>query len=242
MSETEPWKYGDEVEQAMRKMLELRYRLIPYIYSEAWKVTNMGSTMMRPLVMDFIGDKEASEQAYQYMFGSSFLVAPVTESGVDVVKVYLPESEGWYDFWTGTNYKGKQWVDVNVAFDRLPLFVKAGSIVPMGNHIQHTGKLPADVIELRIYDGADGCFVLYEDEGDGYGYEEGRYSTITFRWDSAKHSLTIDDTEGEHPGMLKERTFRIVLVSAEKGVGIEVSREVDKIISYDGKNQVVDFD
>jgi alpha-D-xyloside xylohydrolase len=242
MSETEPWKYGDEVEQAMRKMLELRYRLLPYIYSEAWKVTNMGSTMMRPLVMDFIGDKEASEQAYQYMFGSSFLVAPVTESGVDVVKVYLPESEGWYDFWTGTNYKGKQWVDVNVAFDRLPLFVKAGSIVPMGNHIQHTGKLPADVIELRIYDGADGCFVLYEDEGDGYGYEEGRYSTITFRWDSAKHSLTIDDTEGEHPGMLKERTFRIVLVSAKKGVGIEVSREVDKIISYDGKNQVVDFD
>ena len=242
MSETEPWKYGDEVEQAMRKMLALRYRLIPYIYSEAWKVTNSGSTMMRPLVMDFIGDKEASEQAYQYMFGSSFLVTPVTQPGVDIVKVYLPESEGWYDFWTGANYQGKQWVNARVPIDRLPLFVRAGSIVPMVNQIQHTAELPADVIELRIYEGADGSFVLYEDEGDGYCYEEGHYSTITFNWDNVKRHLTIGEAEGEYPGRLKERNFRIVLVSDEKGAGTEVYRDADKIVLYDGKNQVVNFE
>ena len=235
MSETEPWKYGDEVEMNMRKMLNLRYRLLPYIYSQAWQVSSEGSTMIRPLVMDFREDARAIVEPYQYMFGISILVAPVIAAGIETMEVYLPEVTVWYDFWTGREYVGGQSVAADVPLDRLPLFVKAGSILPMGDFLQYSDEKPADVIELRIYKGADGNFCLYEDEGDNYDYERGAYATIEFSWNDALNTLTISDVKGDFPGRLQSRTFKLVLVSLGKGCGIEKTEIIDEEVLYSGK-------
>ncbi|HBX88700.1 MAG TPA: glycosyl hydrolase family 31 [Marinilabiliaceae bacterium] len=235
MSETEPWKYGAEVEENMRKMLNLRYRLLPYIYSQAWQVSSEGSSMMRPLVMDFREDARAIVEPYQYMFGSSILVAPVIEAGIETMEVYLPEALGWYDFWTGKEYVGGQSVAADVPLDRLPLFVKAGSILPMGDFLQYSDEKPADLIELRIYKGADGSFRLYEDEGDSYDYESGAYATIELSWNDALNTLTISDVKGDFPGRLQSRSFKLVLVSSGKGCGIEKTEIIDNEVLYSGK-------
>lgn len=233
-SETEPWKYGQDVEENMRKMLNLRYRLLPYIYSEAWQVTINGSTIMRPLVMDYREDVEAISQAYEYLFGNAFLVAPIIIPGVNEWKVYLPKSTGWYDFWTGERFDGGQIVNSAVSIDRIPLFIKAGSILPMGRIKQYTGEKPDNILEIRIYRGANGQFELYEDEGDNYNYEKGSYSTILFTWDDLENILIIGDRSGGFPGMLAERVFNIVLVSENKGTGVEVADNFNKVISYSG--------
>jgi alpha-D-xyloside xylohydrolase len=170
-SETEPWKYGQQVEDNMRKMLNLRYRLLPYIYSEAWQITKNGSTMMRPLVMDFNEDTSALNQQFEYMFGKAFLVAPVTEPNVNEWKMYLPESNTWYNFWTGNRFNGGQTIITKATLDKIPLFVKAGSIIPMGPFIQYSTE-KNDPVEIRIYPGANGEFTLYEDENDNYNYEK----------------------------------------------------------------------
>jgi alpha-D-xyloside xylohydrolase len=239
-SETEPWKYGQHVEDNMRKMLNLRYRLLPYIYSEAWKVTKNGSTMMRPLVMDFKGDTSALNQQFEFMFGKALLVAPVTEQNVDERNVYLPESVAWYDFWTGNRFDGGQAINTEAPHDKIPLFVRAGSIIPMGPLIQYAAE-KSDPIEIRIYPGANGDFTLYEDENDNYNYENGIYSLIRFNWYDAKKSLTIEARKGKFPGMLKEHTFNIVIVNESKGTGIDISSMIDKKIKYSGKNTTIDF-
>lgn len=220
-SETEPWKYGAAVEGNMHKMLDIRYRLLPYIYSEAWQITHRGWTMMRPLVMDFPEDPEAVGQSFEYMFGSSFLVAPVTAPNVTVWPVYLPKEASWYNFWTGKKYQGGQTVDATTPMDRIPVFVKAGSIVPLGKFIQYSGQCRADSLEIRIYKGANGSFKLYEDEGDNYNYENGSYSVIPFQWDEGQQSLTIGQREGDFKGLLKERIFHIVWVSESDGKGVD---------------------
>ena len=232
-SETEPWKYGPTVEENMRKMLGLRYRLLPYIYSEAWKVTNSGSTMMRPLVMDFRDDASALNHPFEFMFGRAFLVAPVTEPNANDWKVYLPETASWYDFWTGKRFDGGQTTDVAAPLDRIPLMVKAGSIIPMGPFIQYSTE-KSDPIEVRIYLGANAEFTLYEDENDGYQYEKGLYSTIEFRWNDSTHTLTIGKRRGDFPGMAKTRTFRIVVVAPDHGTGVASTTNVDKVVKYDG--------
>lgn len=237
-TETEPWKYGDTVENNMRSMLNLRYRLMPYIYSAAWQVAKNGSTMMRPLVMDFKDDTMAIQQAYQYMFGKAMLVAPVTEANVTNWKVYLPKSTNWFDFWTGKNYKGGQSIQTPAPEDKIPVFVKGGSIIPMGKLMQYTGEKPMDTLEIRVYEGADGSFNLYEDEGDNYNYEKGRYTIIPFKWSQKNRSLTIGALQGAYPNYLKNRIFNIVLVSEKNGVGAGTGK-VDKAIKYTGKNQVV---
>lgn len=240
-SETEPWKYGQQVENNMRKMLNLRYRLLPYIYSEAWQITKNGSTIMRPLVMDFNGDTSALNQQFEYMFGKAFLVNPVTEPNINEWNVYLPKSGGWFDFWTGKNYKGGQAIKTVSTLDIIPLFVKAGSIIPMGKFIQYAGQKSDDTLEIRIYKGANGRFDLYEDQGDNYNYEKGIYSLIKFNWDDAKKTLTIEARKGKYPGMIKERTFYILLVNENRGTGIEFSSTIDKKIKYSGKKTVVNF-
>ena len=240
-SETEPWKYGEQVENNMRKMLNLRYRLLPYIYSEAWQITNNGSTMMRPLVMDFNGDTDALDQQFEYMFGKTFLVAPVTEPQVNEWNVYLPGSTAWYDFWTGKRFDGGKNIRAAAPLEKIPLFVKAGSIIPMGKFIQYAGQKSADTLEIRIYQGADGKFVLYEDEGDNYNYEKGVHSLITFNWDDVKKSLTIDERKGTFPDMLDERTFNIILVNENTGTGVEISQTIDKLIKYSGKKITANF-
>ena len=240
-SETEPWNYGEQVENNMRTMLNLRYRLLPYIYSEAWQITKSGSTIMRPLVMDFSADHVALSQRYEYMFGKELLVAPVTEPNVDAWKVYLPASISWYDFWTGSRFDGGQTAEVAAPLERIPLMVKAGSIIPMGKFMQFAGQKPEDTLEIRIYQGSNGKFELYEDEGDNYNYERGEFTIIPFRWDNQKRTLTIDNREGVYPGMLVQRTFNIVLVNGIRGIGVEISSTIDKKINYAGKKIVAQF-
>lgn len=235
-TETEPWKFGQKVEDNMRKMLNLRYRLLPYIYSEAWQVTKNGSTMMRPLVMDFNGDTAAVSRQFQYMFGKSILTAPVTEANVIEWNVYLPKSAGWFDFWTGKQFKGGQTVRTAAPLDRIPLFVKAGSIIPMGKIIQSTAE-KSDTLEIRVYKGANGEFTLYEDEGDSYNYEKGKYSNISFRWNEKNQSLTIGDKQGNYSGSLTKRVFNIVLVSENNGNGIAQGRSKITVI-YSGRNVI----
>ena len=232
MSETEPWKYGSKVEESMRKMLNLRYRLLPYIYSEAWKVTN-GSTLMRPLVMDFASDREAMNHPYLYMFGASFLVAPVTEPGATQWSVYLPGSTTWYDFRSGKAYSGGAEATVDSPFDEIPLFVKAGAIVPLGREVQSSAEAPRDSFEIRIYAGADGTFTLYDDEGDNYNYEKGRFTEIPFEWNERANRLTIGTRKGHFRGMPEKYHFRVLLISPQTGEGTEV-RQMQSI-EYTGK-------
>ena len=235
-TETEPWKYGEKVEDNMRKMLNLRYRLLPYIYSEAWQVTKNGSTIMRPLVMDFNGDEAALSSKFEYMFGKSILAAPVTEPNVNQWNVYLPKTSGWFDFWTGKYYSGGQTIKADAPLDRIPLFVKAGSIIPMGKIIQSSAE-KSDTLEIRVYKGANGEFTLYEDEGDNYNYEKGKYATISFRWNEKYQSLTIGDKQGDFPGSLKKRVFIIVLVSENNGFG--TTKGLSRItVIYSGRNVI----
>ncbi len=232
-SETEPWKYGPKVEEAICQMLHLRYRLIPYIYSLAWQVTHNGYTLMRPLVMDFPHDTNAKTQPYCFMFGNAFLVVPVTEPGATEWTVYLPGGTSWYDFWTGKRFLGGQTVQVHAPLTRIPLFVRAGSIVPMAEITQFVGEKPETPLEIRIYPGANGSFQLYEDEGDSYRYEQGKFSTITFQWDDQTQTVKIGSRRGTFNGCLKKRLFNIVWVTESHGVGIETTSP-NTVVHYTG--------
>jgi alpha-D-xyloside xylohydrolase len=226
------------------KFDNLRYRLMPYIYSLSWKVTSKSYTMMRALAFDFRTDPAIKDIRDQYMFGPAFLVNPVTEQmySVDTAfpveksrRVYLPKGANWFDFWTGMTFMGGQTMKANAPIETLPLFVRAGSIVPMGPFLQYATEKPADPIELRVYPGADGEFTLYEDENDTYNYEKGSFATILIRWDEKKNTLTIDDRRGKFPGMLKQRTFHVIWVGNRHGAGLAPENRVDATVSYDGK-------
>jgi alpha-D-xyloside xylohydrolase len=184
-------------------------------------------------VMDFQSDPTAVAQAYQYMFGKSFLVAPITEAGVTEWNVYLPKSVAWYDFWTGKRVNGGQMVKAAAPQDKIPVFVKAGSIVPMGKFLQYTSEKSMDTLEVRVYTGADGMFTLYNDEGDNYNYENGKYKLIHFRWNEQRQTLTIDKAEGEYAGALKKQVFNIIWVGEAQGAGIDVAPPA-KTIVYTG--------
>lgn len=219
MSQTEPWRYGEQVEHIISEFLDLRYRLLPYIYSQAAFVAYQGGTFMRPLIFDFSQDKEALKQENEYMFGKSLLINPITQGNVRNWRTYLPEhTAGWVDFWNGKTYEGGQYVDIPVTIDRIPVFVKAGTILPMGMKKQYALERPNTPLEIYIYPGEDASFTLYEDEGDNYNYENGAYSNIMFQWNNHKRVLTIEEREGEYPGMQLSRTLRIISPSAEKTV------------------------
>jgi alpha-D-xyloside xylohydrolase len=221
----------------------LRYRLLPYIYSLAWKVTSEGYTIMRSLAFDFPDDAAIQSIPDQYMFGPSFLVNPVIERmyglpGGNKMKktrrVYLPQESGWYDFWTGKLIKGGQTIDAPAPIEKIPLYVREGSIVPFGPYLQYATEKAADPLEIRIYKGTDAEFVLYEDENDNYNYEKGKYSIIEMKWDESEKSLIIGDRQGDFPGMLNNRTFRIVWVNESNGTGIEPAKKA-VIVQYSGK-------
>ncbi|PWG81366.1 glycosyl hydrolase family 31 [Pararcticibacter amylolyticus] len=237
-TETEPWKYGEKVESDMRKMLNLRYRLLPYIYSEGWQVSSKGSTMMRPLVMDFSEDSRALAQPYEYMFGRAFLVAPVTEAGIKESSVYLPGGNDWYDFWTGSRLKGGQTVKANTPADQIPLFVKAGSILPLGKVTQYATVKAMDSLEIRVYRGANGKFTLYADEGDNYNYEKGKYRLIPFTWNEQKNTLTIDAMKGDYPGAPGRYVFDVVWVSPSAGKGDSFPVRKERVIYNGARIQV----
>lgn len=245
----EPWAFGTPESKTYKTLLKftnLRYRLMPYIYSLAWKVTSENYTIMRALPFDFMSDTATYTINNQYMFGPSILVNPVVEplyylpnnikkdSSAYTRNVYLPKGTQWIDFWTGERFVGGQTIKANATFETMPLFVRAGSIIPMGPFIQYSTE-KSDPLEIRIYTGADGDFTLYEDENDNYNYEKGVYSLISFHWDNAQKTLTISDRKGEFPGMLKNRTFNIVLVSENNGIGVETTEVSSKSIRYDGK-------
>lgn len=386
----EIWEMGEFTEPIL-KIDNLRYRLMPYIYSLAWMVTNQGYSIMRGLPMDFSPDAKTYSINDQFMFGPSIMVCPVTEymyhrppeaselvggeyfttndgkagllakyyrdadrrnlsreqidPNVDIVwytgrpdyatdsmyaihwegqlvpkesgkhqfhlvgydskriilngdtlrmvytsveqytepvelaagraydfiletenrstgaarmrlfwktpaifakeqsrvekertrEVYLPARHTWYDFWTGEAAEGGQIIKADAPIDKIPLFVKAGSIVPMGPFLQYSSEKPADPIELRIYPGADGSFTLYEDENDNYNYEQGVFATIEFKWNDAQRQLTIGSRKGKFPGMLQKRTINVVVVGTSDGIGLRISGKVDKVVRYRGK-------
>ena len=232
--QNELWSYGAEAQKILASYDRLRYRLLPYIYSMAWIVTSAGYTPMRALAMDFTSDPRALNVGDQFMFGPAMLVAPVMEPGADTRRMYLPKAT-WYDFWTGRAQAGGATITTTAPLDRMPLFVRAGSILPMGPDLQYAAEKSANPIELRVYRGTDGAFTLYEDENDGYNYEKGVYATIPIKWKEASKTLTIGERKGKFPGMLESRTFRIVFVGEDHGAGIEPIAEADKTVTYTGQ-------
>jgi alpha-D-xyloside xylohydrolase len=233
-SNAEIWNYGTQAENILTQYDELRYRLMPYIYSTAWGVTNNGETLMRALPLEFTSDAGVREISDQFMFGHSLLINPVTTEGATQRNIYLPAGTDWVNFWTGKDTKGGQSITADAPLDKMPIYVRAGSIVPYGPHVE-SASAKADPIELRIYAGADGEFNLYEDEGDSYDYEHGARSTIQMRWDDKAGELSIADRQGGFPGMLEHRTFNIVRVADGRGTGIAPISDADATIEYDGK-------
>ena len=231
----ELWKWDESTQRTLDRYVRLRYRLLPYIYSVSWQVTNNGGTMMRPLVMDFANDAEALNVPDQYLFGPAIMVNPVTQKGAKDRTVYLPGNGIWYDFWTGKQRQAGHQLVAAAPIDIMPLYVRAGAILPLGPQIQYAGEIPADPIELRVYRGANGTFTLYEDEGDSYNYEKGVYATIPISWDEASGVLTIGRRKGTFPGMLKDRTFRVVFAHENHGTGVTETTSADQTIRYDGR-------
>ncbi len=221
----EIWQFGGNTSAAYMAMLKfdrLRYHLLPYIYSLAGAVTQHAGTILRPLVMDFRVDATARVIGDQYMFGPALLVSPITSYSARSRAVYLPSAAAWYDLWTGTRTAGGATITAAAALDSIPVYVRAGSILPVGPDLQYSSEKPADPVTLYVYAGADGAFNLYEDQGTTYDYEHGASSTIPLQWNDATRTLTIGASSGTFPGMLTSRTFQLILVSATKPVGLLV--------------------
>ena len=232
--ENELWSYGPDAQKVLVSFDRLRYRLLPYTYSLAWMTTNSSYTPMRPLVMDFRSDVRAQNTWDEFMYGPAFLVNPVTEPAAVERQVYLPDAK-WYDFWSGAASSGGKQITADAPLARLPIYVRAGAIVPLGPEVEWSTEKQPDPIEVRVYRGADGEFTLYEDENDNYNYEKGVHATISFRWDQAQQVLTIGERQGQFPGILASRTFRVVFVGEHHGVGSEPADSVDRVVKYDGK-------
>ena len=234
----EMWEFGGESHPAYQSMLKfdrLRYRLLPYIYSLAGSVNRESGTIMRGLALDFATDNKARDIGDEFMFGPALLVSPVTTYKARSRAVYLPKSLGWFDFWTGTAVVGGQTIEASAHYESLPLYVKAGSIIPFGPELQYTSEKPADPLTLFVYGGANGAFTLYEDEGINYNYEHGAFERIPIRWDEVTRTLTIGKREGSFTGMLPERTFNVVFVSKAKPVGFSFTPQIDHVVHYRGE-------
>ncbi|MGA7745039.1 MAG: TIM-barrel domain-containing protein [Polyangia bacterium] len=235
----EMWEFGGDTSAAYAAMLKfdkLRYNMLPYIYSLAGAVTQHAGTIMRPLVMDFRSDTTARETGDEYMFGPAFLVAPVTTYQATTRSVYLPTTPGgWYLFWTGAPVAGGATVAAAPApFDAMPVYVRAGSIVPLGPDLQYSSEKPEDPITFYVYAGADGAFTLYEDQGTTNDYETGAFSQIPLTWTDATNTLSIGARQGSFTGMLASRTFQVVLIDSGKAVGYPSTATPDKTVTYTG--------
>lgn len=240
---------GDPVYDALLDAIRLRYRLMPYTYSHAWQVSHHDDSFMRALFMDFKNDKQTWDNKREFMYGRNLLVCPVldplyTEEKIERTRgkeyptidwtaekrydVYLPQGTKWYDYYTNQCYDGGQELSTLAPLAYAPLYVKAGSIIPLGPDVQYTNEKPWDNLDIIVYPGANGEFTLYEDEGDNYNYEKGLYSTITFKWNDKSGVLTIDKRQGSFPGMLTQRTFNVKIAGTS-----------GKAISYNGKRTTV---
>lgn len=248
----EVWRFGDQgdkIYDTLIKFINLRYRLLPYLYSLAGWETHRDYTMFRNLAFDFRTDKKVYNIDDQFMLGPAIMVCPVTEpmyyeKNSEVLEgtaqsrsVYLPSGCDWYDFWTGEKYNGGQTIKAEAPLEKIPLYIKAGSIIPLGPKVQHSGeKLDADW-EVRIYPGQDGKFSIYEDEGDGYGYENGAYSWTKINWNDKQREITFTQREGEFPGLTEKRKIQIKLVADKHGVGLDSNQKQksDLELMYQGK-------
>lgn len=237
------------VYEALVDAIRLRYRLMPYTYSLSWQVSHNDDSFMRALFMDFRDDKNTWNNTAEFMYGHSLLVCPVlhplyTNEQIEwnespeypVVDwtiekhydVYLPSGVKWYDYYTHECYEGGQTITASASLASMPLYVKAGSIIPHGPVVQYTGEKPWDNLQLIVYPGANAEFTLYEDEGDNYNYEKGLYSTITFKWNDKAGTFTVEKRQGSFPGMLIHRKFNVKVVGG-----------VEKVVDYDGKRQTI---
>lgn len=225
--------------QSILDYTQLRYRLMPYIYSLAGMVTQNDYTIMRALVLDFGQDAEVLDIGDQFMFGPSILVNPVTTYKARKREVYLPAGTGWYDLKSGVYFKGGNRVKAEAPYSDIPLFVKAGSIIPFGPEIQHSDEKPADPIRLRVYTGQDADFTLYEDENVNYNYEKGVFSRIPISFEESSKKLTIGERLGEFPGMLQERTFEIDWITPKGSKTLNFDRVPDKKVNYSGTKVIV---
>lgn len=254
---------GDVVYDAIEKFIRLRYSMLPYIYSVSHDVSKNNSSFLRALSMDFSSDQKTWDINNEYLFGKSFLVAPVLHaqytpekiittdenegwdkkqvsvenavSKVDfiqnkTVKVYLPAGADWFDFWTNEKHKGSQEIEKSVNLQSIPLYVKAGSIIPFGPDVQFATEKKWDDLTVKIYPGTDADFILYEDEFDNYNYEKGAFTEIPFHWNEKSKTLTIEARKGKYNGMISERTFSLILPNGQQ-----------KTVEYSGKKINVNF-
>ncbi|HPR60045.1 MAG TPA: glycoside hydrolase family 31 protein [Prolixibacteraceae bacterium] len=258
---------GEPIYDAIAQTIQMRYSLLPYIYSTAWEVTNKQSSFMRALVMDFPKDKKVWDMNDQFMFGNSILVAPIVQAQYTPEKIvksneetgwdrkegdgkgnkdavdfnqkkssttYLPAGVVWYDFWTNEKFNGGQDVNKETTINTIPVYIKAGSILPIGPQVQFAEEKKWDKLEIRVYEGANGEFILYEDENDNYNYENGMYSTIKFTWNDTRKQLTIAPRNGSFTGMLSKREFNIVCVG-------DNTMQKQKTVVYNGTKTVVEL-
>lgn len=250
-SRREIWEFGspgEPVYDAIAETIRLRYSLLPYIYGTAWQVTSNNDSFMRALVMDFASDKKTLDINDEFMFGRSLLVAPVTHAlytgdeerhwsdeapdwtARKCMEVYLPAGTKWYNFHDNKCFNGGGRVVVDASINHCPVFVKAGSIIPIGPDVQYASEKPWDNLEIRVYAGSNGHFTLYEDEGDGYNYEKGLYCTIDFTLNGSE--LKIGARHGSYSGMIEKRCFNIVYVTGNGTV-----RKIS--VDYDGGAQTI---
>ena len=250
-SKREIWEFGkkgEPVYDAIEKAIRMRYALLPYIYSTAWQVSANDDSFMRALVMDFAGDKNVWDINDEFMFGRSLLVAPVThaiftdeerrwsEDTPDWTKpasidVYLPAGAKWYEVSTGKKYNGGTVVRCDASLDKCPVFAREGSVLPVAPVMQYSSESKWNNLEIRVYGGSDGTFTLYEDEGDSYNYENGAFATVDFTLKGTK--LTIGERKGSFPGMLRERTFKVVYFDGKQAC--------EKDVNYSGNKVVLDL-
>lgn len=217
----------------------LRCSLMPYIYSLAGLTYFNDYTIMRAMIMDFADEPEVRKIGDQYMFGPSILVAPVCSYKARKREIYFPRAAGWYDLYSGRYINGGNRLEVDAPYERMPVFVKEGSVIPFGPGIIYSGEKPADPVSLFIYAGRDCAFTMYEDEGINHNYEKGLCSTIKFSYRESSGELTISDRNGEFPGMLKERDFNLILVDRNNPVPLDTEVPPQKKVRYEGKKIVV---
>ena len=219
---------------------KLRYRLMPYLYSMAGMVHLKDYTMMRGLVMDFNGDEKVLDIKDQWMFGSALMACPVGEYQKYSREVYLPKQKGWYDFYTGEYHAGGQTIVADAPYDKIPVFIPEGAILPIGPEMQWSDEKKPELIDLYVYAGKDGSYTLYEDEGTNYNYEKGKYAVIDFKYDDARKQVTIGARKGSFDGMLQKRRFNIILVDQKKQQGVNLAKSPKgKVVKYAGQAMTV---
>ena len=238
----EIWNIAPDEHPAYKSFVyydKLRYRLMPYLYSMAGWAHFNDYTLMRPLVMDFNGDKEVENIGNQWMFGPALMACPVGYYKARNRSVYFPEQCGWYNLYTNEYVEGGQRLIVDAPYEQIPVFVREGAIIPFGPEMEWSDEKPAELINLYVYAGQNGRFRLYEDEGTNYNYEKGKYATIDITYDDATRIVSFGACKGKFPGMLKNRRFNVVLISKDAPKPLNLDNPEGKMVQYNGKTVTV---